>query len=114
LYVMCKPLEIVGGAMSIEQIDEKLKCVRIQINDVANELYQSDPQRCSRLKVAGLNILCVRADIERAAELAQAKCLCDTCQNVGCRGVEIPFRGKWTMHECEGYSAPEPFGRGKV
>jgi len=100
--------------MSIEQIDEKLKCVRIQINDVANELYQSDPQRCSRLKVAGLNILCVRADIERAAELAQAKCLCDTCQNVGCRGVEIPFRGKWTMHECEGYSAPEPFGRGKV
>jgi len=50
----------------------------------------------------------------RKAELAQAKCLCDTCQNVGCRGVEIPFRGKWTMHECEGYSAPEPFGRGKV
>ena len=45
---------------------------------------------------------------------AQAKCLCDTCQNVGCRGVEIPFRGKWTMHECEGYSAPETFEREEV
>ena len=56
--------------MSIEQIDEKLKCIMIQINDVANELYQSDPQRCSRLKVAGLNLGCVRADIERAAALA--------------------------------------------
>ena len=55
--------------MSIEQINEKLKCIMIQINDVANELYQSDPQRCSRLKVAALNIGCVRADIERAAEL---------------------------------------------
>ena len=59
--------------MSIEQIDEKLKCIMIQINDVANELYQSDPQRCSRLKVAGLNIGCVRADIERAAELAEGQ-----------------------------------------
>lgn len=31
------------------------------------------------------------------------KCLCDTCQNEGCRGVEIPYSGKWTMHECKGY-----------
>ena len=59
--------------MSIEQIDEKLKCIMIQINDVANELYQSDQQRCSRLKVAALNIGCVRADIERAAELVDGQ-----------------------------------------
>jgi len=31
------------------------------------------------------------------------KCLCDSCQNIGCRGVEIPFKGKWTVHECDGY-----------
>jgi len=30
--------------------------------------------------------------------------LCDTCQNEGCRGVEIPYKGKWTMHACEGYT----------
>ena len=59
--------------MSIKQIDEKLKCIMIQVNDVANELYQADPQRCSRLKVAGLNIWGVRDDIKRAAELAEGQ-----------------------------------------
>jgi len=34
------------------------------------------------------------------------KCLCETCQNEGCRGVEIPYKGKWTMHECEGFTKP--------
>lgn len=30
-------------------------------------------------------------------------CLCSSCENIGCRGVEIPFKAKWTVHECDGY-----------
>ena len=82
-----------------------------------NEIFSAIRGRCisdESASVAAAEVAELVVKKFTSTKPSQAKCLCNTCQNVGCRGVEIPFRGKWTMHECEGYSAPEPFEREEV
>lgn len=56
---------------------------------------------------------CVMCERAYKAAKAQAtapnspmpKCLCESCQNNGCDGVDPPFRGTtYTVHSCSGYS----------
>jgi len=46
------------------------------------------------------------AELGTTPNTGSPKCLCETCQNEGCSGVDIPYKGKWTMHECDGFTKP--------